>query len=93
MDNMKELSLDQMNQVAGGVLRTVNTGIDGLDAALRAEARKSSRQIGHIPNGTIVDTVTDQLVYDPEAGRNFVQVKLSNGQTGWVASSILGMKR
>ena len=34
--------------------RTVNTGVDGLDAAVRAEARKSSKQIGHLPNGTKV---------------------------------------
>ncbi len=93
MDHMKELSPEQMEQVTGGVLRTVDTGIDGLDAALRAEARKSSKQIGHVPNGTIVDTVTDQLVYDKEAGRHFVQVKLTNGQVGWIASSILGMPR
>ena len=91
--DQKELSMDQMEQVNGGVLRIVNTGIEGLDAAVRKEARKSSKQIDHVPNGTIVDTVTDELVYDPVEGRHFVQVKLTNGKTGWIASSILGMKR
>ena len=91
-NNMKELGLDEMYKVAGGVWRTVNTGISGLDAALREEPRKSSRQIGHISNGTQVDTVSDQLVYDSESGRNFVQVRV-DGRIGWIAASIIGMKR
>lgn len=91
-NNMKELGLDEMDKVAGGVWRTVNTGISGLDAALREEPRKSSRQIGHISNGTQVDTVSDQLVYDSESGRNFVQVRV-DGRIGWIAASIIGMKR
>ena len=88
----KELSTEEMGQVSGGVWRTVQTGVQGLDAALRAEARKSSRQIGHVSNGTQVDTVTDQLVYDPDSGRNFVQVTV-NGKTGWIAASIIGLPR
>jgi len=94
MDNetMKELNLDQLEQVQGGVWRTVNTGVKGLNAALRAESNKSSTQIASLPNGTQVDTVTDELVYDPVSGRNFVKVKV-NGKTGWIAASIIGMKR
>ena len=93
MDEMKkELNLDDMEQVSGGNWHTVNTGVSGLDAALRAEPRKSSRQIGHIPNGFDVDTVSDQLFYDPDSRRHFVQVRY-NGKIGWVASSILGMRR
>ena len=94
MDNetMKELNLDQLEQVQGGVWRTVNTGVKGLNAALRAESKKSSTQIASLSNGTQVDTVTDELVYDPVSGRNFVKVKV-NGKTGWIAASIIGMKR
>lgn len=92
MDKKNELSMNEMEQVTGGVWRTVNTGVPDLDAALRAEPRKSSKQIGHIPNGCQVDTLTDQLVYDPESRRNFVQVNY-NGKIGWVASSIVGMPR
>ena len=92
MDNKKELNMDEMNRVTGGTGRTVNTGVTGLDAALRAEPRKSSKQIDHIVNGTVVDTVSDNLVYDPEAKRHFVQVNY-NGKIGWVASSILGLPR
>ena len=87
-----ELDLESMAKVSGGVGRTVNTGVAGLNAALRLEPRKSSTQIGSIPNGTRIDTVSDQLVYDPEAGRNFVQVNY-NGKIGWVASSLVGLPR
>lgn len=88
----QELNLETMEQVSGGVKHTVNTGIPDLNAAVRAEPRKSSRQIGSLANGTQVNTVSDQLVFDPESGRNFVQVRF-NGKTGWIASSILGLKR
>ena len=89
---MIELTEEMMSQAVGGVNRTVNTGIDGMNAALRAGAGKGTRQIASIPNGTVVDTITDQLVYDPESGRHFVQVSY-NGKIGWIASSLVGMKR
>ena len=91
MEN-KELNLEEMEQVTGGTWRTVNTGIDKLDAAMRREARKSSKQIDHIPNGTMVDTVSDEIVWDPVEKRHFVQVTY-NGKTGWIASSFVGLKR
>ena len=87
-----ELDLESMAKVSGGVGRTVNTGVSGLNAALRAEPRKSSKQIGSIPNGTQVELVSNQLVFDSEAGRNFVQVNY-NGKVGWVASSLVGLPR
>ena len=93
MDEMKkELNLDEMEHVVGGVWLTVNTGRNCMDAALRAEPRKSSRQIGHIPHGVVVDAVIDDLIYDSVSGRNFVKVTY-NGQTGYVAASILGLPR
>lgn len=92
MADMKEMNVNEMEQVTGGVWRTVNTGVSGLNAALRIDPRKASKQIAHIPNGTQVDTISDELVYDPVAGRHFVQVEY-DGKIGWIASSILGMKR
>ena len=92
MEGRRELSMNEAEQVTGGVWRTVDTGIAGLDAALRAEPRKGSRQINHLANGTQVYTISDELVYDPETGRNFVQVTI-NGQTGWIAASIVGLPR
>ena len=87
-----ELDLESMAKATGGTGRTVNTGVSGLNAALRAEPRKSSKQIGSIPNGTKVELVSNQLVFDSEAGRNFVQVNY-NGKVGWVASSLVGLPR
>ena len=90
---MKELNLNEMEQVNGGVWRTVNTGVDGLNAALRdGPSKKGTKQIASLPNGTQVDTVTDQVVYDPASGRNYVQVTV-NGKTGWIAASIVGLPR
>ena len=92
----QELNLEEMGNVVGGVLRTVNTNCD-LNAAVRKGPSKNDSQIASLPNGTVVDTITDQLVYDPVAGRHFVEVRFTdkNGRekTGWIASSILGMKR
>ncbi len=93
MENMnRELAMEEMEQVTGGVWRTVNTGVSGLDAALRSGPSKNSKQIGHVKNGTQVDTVTDELIYDSVSNRHFVEVTV-DGKTGWIASSILGMKR
>ena len=92
MENKRELNMDELEQVTGGVWRTVDTGVAGLDAALRAEPRKSSKQINHLANGTQVDTFMDTIVYDPESQRNFVQVTI-DGKTGWIAASILGLPR
>ena len=97
MDNMKELSMEAMEQVTGGVVRTVNTGIDGLNAAIRCGAGKSFKQIASLPNGTKVDTVTDKVVYDADSGRNFVEItftdKSGKSRNGWVAASIVGLPR
>ena len=89
---MSELNLHQMEQVTGGVWRTVNTGVSGLNAALRIGPGKNTKQIASLPNGTQVDTVTDQIVYDSVSGRNFVEVDV-NGMRGWVAASIVGLPR
>ena len=93
MDNIRELKPDEMDQVTGGVWRTVNTGVSGLNAALRdGPSKKGTKQIASLPNGTQVDTVTDQVIYDPVSGRNFVEVTVS-GKRGWIAASIVGLPR
>ncbi len=90
---MKELDLNEIAQASGGVWRTVNTGVDGLNAKLRdGPSKKGTKQIASLPNGTQVDTLTDQLVYDPASGRNFVQVN-ANEKVGWIAASIVGLPR
>ena len=97
MADMRELNMNEMEQATGGVYRTVNTGVPGLNAAVRSGPSKGSKQIASLVNGTLVDTVSDRLIWDEAAGRNFVEVTFTdkNGKTrtGYIASSILGMGR
>ena len=97
MDKKNELSMEQMEQAVGGVNRTVNTGVADLKAAIRKGPTKSSGQIDSLANGTVVNTISDELIFDPVAGRHFVEItyydKAGIARTGWIASSILGMKR
>lgn len=96
-EKMNELSLNEMEQISGGTNRTVNTGVADLNAALRNGPSKGSRQLTSIPNGTTVNTLTDNLVWDDVARRHFVEIEYydKNGvrRTGWIASSLVGMKR
>ena len=97
-EKMNELSLNEMEQVSGGKSRTVNTGISGVNAALRKGPSKGSRQLTSIPNGTTVNTLNENnLVWDDVARRYFVEIEFydQNGgyHTGWVASSLVGLKR
>ena len=98
MENNKvELGLDTMEQVTGGVLRTINTGIPGQNAAIRSGASVNAGWIASLPSGTQVDTVTDKVVYDDASGRNFVEIRFTDKYgkpgTGWVAASIVGLPR
>ncbi len=88
----RELNMEELDQVAGGTWRTVNTGVPGLDAAVRSGHGKGYGQIGHISNGTQVNTVSDELIYDAASDRYWVEVEF-NGGTGWMAASLVGLKR
>ena len=72
-------------------MRIVRTGSAAANAALRAEAKESGDQIGSIPNGTKVETMSDDPVYDPVSRRRFVPV-WADGKIGWIASSPIGMR-
>ena len=95
--NQRELSLDEMNEVSGGTTRVIQTGIIGQNAAIRQGPSKGTKQIASLENGTQVETLTDILEWDDEAGRFFVEIaftdKYGKQRTGWVASSIVGMRR
>ena len=97
MENRRELGMDELEQVTGGVVRTVDTGIKDLNAAIRQGAGTGYHQFASLVNGTKVNTVTDELVYDPVSQRNFVKITFTdkNGkqQTGWIAASIIGLPR
>ena len=46
MEEMKELNANEMENVSGGVWRTVDTGIEGLNAALRSERNAGGHGYG-----------------------------------------------
>ncbi|MBO4836349.1 MAG: SH3 domain-containing protein [Clostridia bacterium] len=91
----KIISEDALEQVTGGVLRTVNTGTSD-KAVVRSGPSTGKRQIASLANGVQVDTIGDP-VYDEASGRHWIQVNFTdqNGtrRTGWMATSLLGMRR
>ncbi len=95
-EKMNELSLNEMEQISGGTNRTVNTG-SNMNAALRKGPSKGYGQIASLPNGTPVNTLTNNLIWDEDSGRHFVEIEFydKNGvyRTGWIASSLVGMRR
>ena len=91
----KIISGDALEKVTGGVLRTVNTGTSD-KAVVRSGPSTGKRQIASLVNGSQVNTIGNP-VYDEASGRNWIKVSFTdeNGalKTGWMATSLLGMKR
>ena len=93
MAEFVELSMDELEQVTGGRTATVNTGTSD-NAAIR-NAPGNGTVIASLPNGTLVDTVGTP-VYDVGTDRNWIMVKFKKkGKilNGWIAASIVGLKR
>ena len=94
MDEVRELDLNALEEVTGGVQKTVYTGTPE-KAAIR-NAPGDGKVIAALPNGTVVDTL-GAPVYDRATGRNWVEVRFTNShgksKKGWIAASIVGMKR
>ena len=93
MAEFVELNMDELEQVTGGRTATVNTG-RAENAAIR-NAPGNGKIIASLENGTLVDTVGTP-VYDAGTDRNWIKVKFKKkGKTltGWIAASIVGMKR
>ncbi len=99
MNDMKnELTMEEMQQASGGVLRTVNTNTSDNAAVRSAPTQARRNQIASLPNGTVVDTIDEKHpVYDEYSGRNYVMISFidKNGRqkTGWIAASIVGLRR
>jgi len=94
---MVELNMEDLAQVAGGVNRTVNTGTSD-KAVIRKGPGKDYKQLTSLENGTVVDTINEKdLRWDEGFGRHFVEVwftdKKGNRQRGWIASSLVGLRR
>ena len=92
-----ELNINELEQVSGGVQRVVNTNTPD-KAAIRSDPFKApGNQIDALVSGTVVETLTDELVFDENSGRNYVKIRFINkkGQVaeGWIAASIVGLPR
>lgn len=94
-NNVRELNLDELDQAVGGAYKNINTGCND-KAAVRKGPGKLHGQLTSIPNGTSVNTIGEP-VWDDVSGRHFVMIEFydRNGrfQTGWVASSFVGLPR
>ncbi len=93
MADFVELSLDELEQVAGGRTASVNTGTTD-NAAVR-DAPGNGKIIASLKNGIQVEIVGN-AVYDFGTDRNWVRIKFKyKGKivTGWIAASIVGLKR
>ena len=93
MAEIKELGLDELESVTGGRTATINTGTCD-DAAIR-NAPGNGTIIASLANGTLVNTIGTP-VYDPASDRNWIMVefrKKNRLMNGWVAASIVGLKR
>lgn len=97
MADMRELNLEQMEMATGGVLRQVNTGCSDKAQVRSSPTTGERNRQDSLVNGTMVDTVDDTLHFDDVSGRNFVKIrytdKYNNQKEGWIAASMIGMKR
>ena len=93
----RELSLDMMEQVTGGVIRYINTGSSSKAQIRSTPTQGENNRMDSLENGTQVDTIDDSLVWDEVSGRHYVKISYKNKKgvqkVGWVASSIVGMQR
>ena len=89
--NMRELSLDEMDQVSGGVIYTINTGRSGKKATVFTVSSNGFDVIDFLPTGTKVDMSPTQP--QNPTGLKLVQVtycdRNGNPKTGWIDPSLL----
>ena len=84
---MNKINDEMLENVVGGVTRTVNTNTTQ-NAAVRCGAGKSFEQIASLKNGTEVNATGRFMKAD---GRNWAEVDAP--VKGWIAASILGYER
>ena len=96
MNDYEELSLNELEQVTGGKVAYISTGEDQ-----NAGIWKKWDSIGikkaddSLENGTAVNIVGTPR-YHRAKGRNYVEIeykKKGSKKKGWVAASIVGLKR
>ena len=86
MTEKKNLTGKELDDISGGVMRTVNTGMS-LDAVVRGGPGMQYGQIGSLKNQTQVNT-TGNTSYNPLDGRTWYEINYP--MYGWMAGSLLG---
>ena len=86
-DEKKIIDTEELENVSGGINRTVNTG-DERNAAVRVAPGESNTQIGSLPNGTLANATGRFATAD---GRNWAEIDYP--VHGWIKASILGFAR
>jgi uncharacterized protein YraI len=82
----KALNPEGLNNVSGGVMRTVDTKM-ALDAVVRGGPGMQYPQVGSFTNGTQVNT-TGNYSYNSMDGRTWYEINYP--MYGWMAGSLLG---
>ncbi len=85
MAEKKNLNENELNDVSGGVYRTVNTGMK-MDAVVRSGPGLSYPQISSLPNGTQANT-TGNVARGPE-GYDWYEINYP--VYGWMKGTLLG---
>ena len=87
MTELNKINVEALENVIGGVKRTVDTGTSQ-NAAVRQNPGLNAKQVGSLPNGSKVNATG---VFKKADGRNWAQI--NSPVKGWVAASILGYPR
>ena len=94
INDIREISEAEMETITGGV--AVNTGIDRNAGVWKAFDHIATKPADYsLPNGTDV-AILGAPQYHSGKGRNYVKIQFTHkGKTctGWIAASIVGLKR
>ena len=96
MENYRELDLNELENVSGGKTAPINTGSDQNAGVWKEFETIATRKADDsLENGTPVNIIGAPTFHEGK-GRNYVQieyVKKGRAKKGWVAASIVGLKR
>lgn len=92
-----ELTQDMLEDVTGGTRRTIRTGSNSKAQIRTSPTTGEDNRLSSLANGTQVETVSDELIWDEASQRHFVRISFINKKGkrvyGYVASSLVGLPR
>ncbi len=89
LEKLNKITDEALDDVVGGVTKVINTKTDQ-NAALRNGPGSDYKQIRSLKNGTKVN-FTGHIIYSEKDDRNWAEI--DKPVHGWVAASIIGLKR